>query len=369
MSNIFVSYRREDTAGHAGHLCNRLRLRFPQDQIFIDVDTIKAGVDFVDNIEEAVGSCDVLLAMIGAEWLTVTDKTGARRLENPKDFNRIEIAVALKRKIPVVPVLVDRAQMPDESSLPEDLAQLSRIQAHEISQNRWDYDFAELAARLEELLGSARRPPVPDRTAPVSAEVEGSPVTASAPAVTSASAKRRLAAIVAVPLVVALAAILFLVLAHGKPDGTKITAAAVAAPAIDASGRTVTYEPENAIDSDPSTAWRADGDGHGIVLSLDFGRRISIRRIGLLPGYAKVDPLDRTDRFAQNRRIVRVKYRFDGGASSEQTFVDSPVVQFIDTSVATRRMTVEILETTQPGNPRFDYTAISEIQVDTTTTT
>ncbi|MEA2560154.1 MAG: hypothetical protein QOH06_1658 [Acidobacteriota bacterium] len=149
MPVIFISYRREDSAGHAGRLFDRLRERFGRDHVFLDVVGIDAGVDFVDTLDKAVGSCDVLLAVIGREWLTCCDKQGRRRLDDPNDFIRAEISVALKRDVRVVPVLVQGAEMPPTDRLPEDLKRLTRRQAVELRDSRWDADVEALIAALE----------------------------------------------------------------------------------------------------------------------------------------------------------------------------------------------------------------------------
>jgi TIR domain-containing protein len=94
---IFISYRREETAYPAAWLYDRLAARFADDQVFKDVDSIELGDDFVEVITGAVGSCDVLLALIGDRWLTVTDEDGQRRLDDPNDFVRVEIEAALTR--------------------------------------------------------------------------------------------------------------------------------------------------------------------------------------------------------------------------------------------------------------------------------
>ena len=149
MPVIFISYRREDSAGHAGRLFDRLRERFGRDHVFLDVVGIDAGVDFVDTLDKAVGSCDVLLAVIGREWLTCCDKQGGRRLDDPNDFIRAEISAALKRDVRVVPVLVQGAEMPPTDMLPEDLKRLTRRQAVELRDSRWDADVEALIAALE----------------------------------------------------------------------------------------------------------------------------------------------------------------------------------------------------------------------------
>jgi TIR domain-containing protein len=130
---IFISYRREETAYPAGWLYDRLADRFGSDQVFKDVDSIQLGDDFVDVITRAVGACDVLLAVIGREWLTITDARGRRRLDNPNGFVRLEIEAALTRNVRVIPILVDGASMPDAAELPESLARLVRRQALELT--------------------------------------------------------------------------------------------------------------------------------------------------------------------------------------------------------------------------------------------
>ncbi len=109
---IFISYRREETAYPAGWLFDRLVEHFGQGQVFKDVDSIQLGDDFVEVITAAVAGCDVLLALIGDQWLTITGEDGRRRLEDPSDFVRLEIEAALARNIRVIPVLVDGARMP-----------------------------------------------------------------------------------------------------------------------------------------------------------------------------------------------------------------------------------------------------------------
>jgi len=152
MGNIFISYRREDSAGHTGRLFDRLREHFGKDRVFIDIAGIEPGVDFVEAIEKAVGSCDAFVVVIGKQWLNVTDADGRRRLDNPEDFIRLELASALRRNIRIIPVLVQGAAAPGGKNLPEDLKKLSRLQAHEITDNRWDYDVGKLIEILEKVL-------------------------------------------------------------------------------------------------------------------------------------------------------------------------------------------------------------------------
>ena len=149
--NVFINYRREDTAGHAGRLFDRLSGRLPG-RVFMDVDTIEPGVDFAEVIDQAVAKCEVLLVMIGREWLKVTDAAGARRLDNTDDFVRLEVARALDRNIRVVPVLVEGATMPRPEELPPDLAKLARRNAIELSDARWAFDVDRLVQTIQEVL-------------------------------------------------------------------------------------------------------------------------------------------------------------------------------------------------------------------------
>jgi TIR domain len=135
---IFISYRRQETAWAAGRLNDVLLQHFPAEQVFTDVDSIEPGEDFVERIKAAVGSCDVLLALIGPQWLTITDESGQRRLDNPDDYVRLEIETALKRKIRLIPILVDDARMPHSNQLPETLASLTRRNAVEINPATFD---------------------------------------------------------------------------------------------------------------------------------------------------------------------------------------------------------------------------------------
>jgi polar amino acid transport system substrate-binding protein len=126
---IFISYRRQETGWPAGRLYDLLIEHFPAEQVFKDVDNIDPGDDFVERITAAVASCDVLLALIGPHWLTITDENGQRRLDNPKDWVRLEIETALARRIRVIPILVDDARMPRETELPVTLSPLIRRNA------------------------------------------------------------------------------------------------------------------------------------------------------------------------------------------------------------------------------------------------
>ena len=160
---IFISYRRDDSAYPAGWLYDRLAERFGAEQIFKDVDSIELGEDFVQEIGEAVGQADVLLALIGERWLNAADEHGGRRLDDPDDFVRIEIEAALERKVRVIPILVEGAGMPREEQLPESMRPLARRQALELSPARFRSDTGKLLAVLERALAEARAAEAPPK--------------------------------------------------------------------------------------------------------------------------------------------------------------------------------------------------------------
>lgn len=143
--SIFISYRRSDSITEAGRIYDKLVDAFDSEHIFKDVDNIPYGADFVEYLDQAVAQCDVLLPLIGPTWLTTTNAQGQRRLGDPNDFVRIEIASALKRDILVVPLLLNGAFMPGPSDLPEDLQSLARRNAAQVRQ---DPDFHSDMNRL-----------------------------------------------------------------------------------------------------------------------------------------------------------------------------------------------------------------------------
>jgi TIR domain len=151
-SGVFISYRREDAAPYARLLQFQLRGRFPHAQVFIDVDSIEPGLDFAEVIRDAVGSCAVLLALVGRQWLTLTDESGNRRLDDPDDYVRLEVQTALDRGVRVIPVLVDGAQPLRQHQLPVTLQKLSRLNALELSYGRYQYDADRLLDIIQRVL-------------------------------------------------------------------------------------------------------------------------------------------------------------------------------------------------------------------------
>jgi hypothetical protein len=167
MRAIFISYRREDAEGQAGRLFDDLAKHFGENAVFMDVAGIAAGRDFRRAIEEHVASCGVLLAMIGKSWIDAKDESGRRRLEDPADFVRLETASALKRDIPVVPVLVQGARMPRKEQLPEDLAELAYRNGVELTHARWDSDVQVLIKALSPHVESEAGKPRPAGPGPI----------------------------------------------------------------------------------------------------------------------------------------------------------------------------------------------------------
>jgi uncharacterized protein len=156
-AGIFISYRRSDAAGWAGRLSDSLKTHLHGVNIFRDIEDIPPGVEFDSYITEAVGSCRVLIALIGPQWLTVVGADGRRKLEDPADFTRTEISAALKRNVRVIPALVGGATIPTADQLPEELKPLIRRQAYELTDGRWADDCRKLADVLKPLVKPENR--------------------------------------------------------------------------------------------------------------------------------------------------------------------------------------------------------------------
>jgi tetratricopeptide (TPR) repeat protein len=151
MAGIFISYRRKDSSGSAGRLYENLQRRFGDQQVFMDVDKIADGKNFVEVIQQHIAASSALLAVIGREWME-RDAAGARRIDSPRDLVRLEIAEALKRDILVIPVLVEDAAMPSAEDLPADLQPLALRNAVELRHSRWRTDVEDFCDRLAQTL-------------------------------------------------------------------------------------------------------------------------------------------------------------------------------------------------------------------------
>ena len=153
MSAIFLSYRREDSAGFAGRLSDELETKLGAGSVFRDVDDIRPGEDFVAAINSQLDQVNAVLVMIGPHWRAATDSTGQRRLDKADDLVRLEIQAALTLGKPVIPLLVGGAAMPTEADLPPEIAGLARRQAVLLSDADWRADVARLMNNLRPMLG------------------------------------------------------------------------------------------------------------------------------------------------------------------------------------------------------------------------
>lgn len=154
MSSIFISYRRVGALVHARALFERLRHEFGPNEVFIDLEGVDYGLDFIDILNEQLNGCQVMLAVIDPQWATATDRQGRRRIDREFDYVRVEIVTALGRGIRTVPVLIDGAEMPDASDLPEPLRPLTRRNALMLDFNRFDAEISRLIAVIRKLLSS-----------------------------------------------------------------------------------------------------------------------------------------------------------------------------------------------------------------------
>ena len=172
MSRIFISYRRSDSADVTGRMYDHLVRHFPRNEIFKDVDTIGAAEDFRRAVTDAIASCDVILAMIGSDWLVAADRQGGDRLTDPDDLVRIELQMGLEREIPIIPVLVRGAEMPATKDLPATLQPLAFRNALPL---RPDPDFStdiqKLIRAIETILDTRLEAQIQE---PSPAEVTGS---------------------------------------------------------------------------------------------------------------------------------------------------------------------------------------------------
>ncbi len=143
-STIILSYRREDSAGVTGRIFDRLTQEFGTDRVFMDIDSMPAGVDFHDHLQEILADCGALLVVIGKSWRSQR-KGQPARIMDPDDWVRVEVETALQRSIPVVPLLIDGASLPNRDQLPESLWPLLRRNALPVDSGR---DFHAQLTRL-----------------------------------------------------------------------------------------------------------------------------------------------------------------------------------------------------------------------------
>jgi hypothetical protein len=264
---IFLSYRRDDSAGHVGRLYDALSARFGSQRIFVDIDHISPGQDFVQVVDDAVGRCAVLLVVMGKRWAG-TGRVGKRRLDDPGDFVRLEVVGGLKRTgLRMIPVLVGGAKMLGPAELPEDMRELSRRNAFELSDTRWKEDVARLTTELDRVMGPMATPvaPVPALQTPVlQTLMQQTPVVSATPVMPQPAIqfreitlpswyKKAAMGAGALAAVVVIGVLARGALAHRAPAPV-VTAAPVSAPSL-----TVATDPPRVI---PATLLDA---GHGML--------------------------------------------------------------------------------------------------------
>jgi TIR domain len=257
MRAVFISYRRDDSEGQAGRLYDDLARHFGDGSVFMDVAGIDPGLDFRKVIDKHVSSCGVLLCLIGPAWLDAKDENGRRRLDNPLDFVRLETAAALKRDIPVVPVLVAKARMPSAEQLPDDLKELAYRNGVELTHARWDTDVQVLVKALQRQLDNT--PPVDraqDRTIEkTTASVETKGASTLPPDGPTRKSRRTLA--MAVVAAIAIAAGVGYVLYENK-NASRVEEVKVRQAAADAAARQLAQDEKAAADKETSRKAAAD---------------------------------------------------------------------------------------------------------------
>src|SRR5260221_8150972 len=157
-AKVFISYRRDDSAGYAGRVRDRLERELGRDLLFMDVDAIPLGTNFSKVLREEVAKCGVLLAVIGPNWSDARDEHGNRRLDDANDFVRIEIAAALQRNIPVIPILLDGATIPKANQLPTNLKELASRNGLDIRHASFHDDMNRLMRGLKGPVDQAGAP-------------------------------------------------------------------------------------------------------------------------------------------------------------------------------------------------------------------
>ena len=220
MGGIFINYRRDETAGEARALFSELSAKLGADSVFMDVDNIAPGRDFRQVLQERLASVDVMLTLIGKDWMRSTDAAGRRRLDDTNDFVRREIRAALERNISVTPVLLQGAQMPAESDLPEDIRDLAYRNAFELSHTRWSSDIQELVKRLGLL---KREPTDAERSQPASLLEPAAARAASSPVAVGGTSHRGWVGPLAIGMSVLVVAIGgFLYYQHAEEERVKL---------------------------------------------------------------------------------------------------------------------------------------------------
>jgi TIR domain-containing protein len=146
---VFVCYRRQDAEDAAGRLHDKLVSVYGSERVFMDIDNVPLGVNFVTHIKERLQDCGAVLVIVGRNWTTITDPEGSRRLDNPADHVRVEVATALKQGTIVIPILVQGASMPRSADLPEDIRDLAFYNGLRLTPEFWRPGVERLIKELD----------------------------------------------------------------------------------------------------------------------------------------------------------------------------------------------------------------------------
>lgn len=155
---VFICYRRDDTQDAAGRLRDKLVDAYGPQRVFMDIDSVPLGVNFVTHINQQVQSCAAVLVMIGRGWTTMTDPQGNRRLDDPADHVRVEVATALTQGVPVIPILVQNASMPRAAELPEDIRDLAFYNGMKLAPEFWRAGVERPIKELDRVMKTGTQP-------------------------------------------------------------------------------------------------------------------------------------------------------------------------------------------------------------------
>ena len=235
--SIFISYRRDDSEGEAGRLYDDLVRVYGKNAVFMDVAGIAPGLDFRKAIDDNVAGCGVFLALLGPQWANITGSDGKRRLDDPVDFVRLEVASALARNIAVIPVLVHEARMPHPDQLPDNIKDLAYRNSVEISHARWDSDVNLLVDALKQYVTTS--PATETQPVHAAVPVQLPPPVSTDPSSAPSAAKSRTTLIVAGIAVVLFLGVIAYFIAGRKPEPGRV---ATSSSGASGTGQTIILE-------------------------------------------------------------------------------------------------------------------------------
>ena len=392
--NVFINYRRGDEPGFVQALLGRLEQSFPQERLFIDVDHILPGEDFVRVLESQVAECDALLAVIGRGWLDAKDESGHRRLDDPNDFVRVEIESALRQGKRVIPVLVHDARMPRTDELPEPLRPLATRNAVRLTHERFRSDVQGLVAALQRPVPSQVRPPSAQQQtshAPIAMVIAGFLLLAGAAALWFVYSRQSQAPVIAAVQPPATPA------PAPTPSASAQSAPQPAAPSPSVPAKSAppqrppapdngqcgiyqraggnerycastvlspefgnSYGVQNLFSADLTTAWvhgtHKSGIGEWIVVEFDGYR--AVRSVTIRNGYQKSQ-----DVFAKNSRVRQLRLGFSQGQSKIITLADRDGAQTFTFDAPIDAYWIQfVIDDVYPGS-KYPDTAIAKLFV------